>query len=188
MLRRMAPWIFASLLACFPLSLQALPFFVAGDSDRPGGIVDVGLGEQNIVKFDTATIEVLFDKDVLSFQGASLGELISDPGLGFVPLVINVGIGSVLVSLVGGLEEITGSGELLRISFEIEATALPGPSLVSFRCPSLATCESDYDIPEIPETTGTVTVLSPSTPIPLPSSAWLLALGLAAAFVVRIRS
>jgi hypothetical protein len=187
MLRHLASWICAALFACSPLSLQAAPFSVTGDSGKPGDSVEVGLFVQD-ANILTATIEVLFDDSVLSFTGARLGDLLSHPPLGaapFEPPVLNAMSGGRAVISLVGLEDVSGSGELLGVSFAILAAAPAGDTFVSFQCSNAATCEFDYDIPL---TTGAVAVLDLSSPVPTPSPALLFGFGLATILLVRMKT
>lgn len=179
MLGRLASWIFASLLACFPLSSQAASFFVSGDSGLPGESVQVGLFDERTDELETATIEVLFDDSRLAYSSASLGALLTDPLFGFLPPVVNSSSGRLVVSLVGEDAVDMSSGELLRISFAILASAPVGDAFVSFQCLGAPSCQFDYDIPL---TTGAVAV------VPAPPPAVLFAFGLATIFLMRMRA
>ena len=179
MLRRMAPWIFASFFACIPLSLQAASFFVSGDSGLPGEPVQVGLYDELTDQLEAATIEVLFDDSRLAFSSASLGTLLADPLFGFGPPVVNSSSGRLVVSLAGTQAVDALSGELLRISFDILASAHVGDAIVSFQCLNVSTCQFDYDIPLI---NGAVAV------VPAPPPALLFAFGLATIFLLRMRN
>jgi hypothetical protein len=182
MLRRLASWVCASFLAFLPLSLHAASFFVNGDSGVPGESVQVSLFDEQTVEFEAATIEVLFDDSRLAFASASLGSLLAHSSLGFLPPVVDSSSGRLVVSLVGANAVDMSSGELLRISFDIVASAPVGDAFVSFQCLNAASCQFDYDIPL---TIGAVAVLDPTTPIPEPSAALLLAFGLATILLVR---
>jgi hypothetical protein len=175
----MAPWIFASLVACSPLSLQAASFFVSGDSGLPRAPVQVSLFDEQTDQLETATIEVLFDDSRLQYTSASLGQLLADPLYGFLPPVVDSSSGRLVVSLVGTDAVDMSGGELLRISFDILASAPVGDAFVSFQCLNAASCQFDYDIPL---TIGRVAV------VPTPPPAVLFAFGLATIFLLRMRT
>lgn len=169
--RIVALWLLA---LCLPAA-HAVPFSGIGATGAPGSSVDIFVNADSVVDLTIfpATFDVSFDPGAVGFFAASMAE----PGLlgdGF-PLAEDLGY--VLLS-VFALD--SGSGPLVRLTFDIPDSASLGDTVVSFVCDT-GCQEFAFD-----NFTATITIAQDtSQPVPEPGSALLVLAGLLAAGVTR---
>lgn len=175
----------------------AYPLSVLGDEGLRGEAVAVQLQDASTAAFVAATVLVDFDPSALRFLEPPKPASFVDPAN---VLFGEVAPGRVLVSL-GDLTAlpVTGvSGTLLKVEFEILASAPIGPTAVSLRCvppiPDVGEvppidavtretspadlerlCANDYLIPFL---SANVNVLA-NGELPIPATTWLFLLGAA---------
>lgn len=91
-----------------------------------GDTLTLNVGDTDLQDFEAASIEILFDASVLSFTGAradlAAGDVLANP----------ISIGRILLSIISGTGPVSGAQALYSLSFEINAAAAFGDSVVSF--------------------------------------------------------
>lgn len=91
-----------------------------------GDTLTLNVGDTDLQGFEAASMEILFDASVLSFTGAradlAAGDVLANP----------VSVGRLLLSIISGTGPLSGAQALYSLSFEINAGAAFGDSVLSF--------------------------------------------------------
>ncbi|MFZ4698687.1 MAG: cohesin domain-containing protein [Candidatus Methylumidiphilus sp.] len=126
---------------------NASPFSVPPESSTRGSLVEVSLIDQGITGLEGASIRVHFDPTVLNFDFNNLDAV--QPGAAIESSFrseFNMALGTVdniLVSLSTSLlDPFNGSGEILRVLFQVASNTLATSTQVSFE----SFINPDYDI------------------------------------------
>lgn len=170
------------LLALFWLPVShAAPFSSAGGTGAPGHTVSIVIDAAQLSLWNVSSFDVGYDPTVLDFLPEE--DFGAEPGFLGDAFSFFDESGYALLSVFSPEPDFSGSGALVRLSFNILPDAAPGATALNFDC--LSQCDPQFDYVFDAFSTTITVAQDTSQPVPEPHTPLLLLAGLGGLMMAR---